>query len=233
MKKFIGNIRFVYVVIAILWFCIKGHAAGFFTDKEKFYRKRIGPSGFKILNRLKSTIDIEGLENLDPEKTYVLMGNHRSYTDILIVFLSMAVAKRDVIFMSKKEIFKVPLLGSAMKSLGMIGVDRKESAEAFKSLVKAIETVKHGKNLVMFPEGTRSADGRLLPFKRGGFILASRAGMDIAPFVIHGSEKFMPKSGFAIYPAHVSIKYLPTVQASGLKDKEAMALVEAAVRNSL
>lgn len=233
MKKLAGNLRFLYVVMAILWFCIKGHAAGFFTDKEKFYRKRIGPSGFKILNRLKSTIDIEGLENLDPAETYVLMGNHRSYTDILIVFLSMAVAKRDVVFMSKKEIFKVPFLGSAMKSLGMIGVDRGESAEAFKSLVKAIETVKHGKNLVMFPEGTRSKDGRLLPLKRGGFILASRAGMDIAPFVIHGSEKFMPKSGFAIYPAHVSIKYLPAVSVEGLKDKQVMELVETRLKNAL
>ena len=233
MKKFIANIRFTYVVIAVLLFCIKGHIAGLFTDKERFYRKRIGSAGFKIFNRLKSTLDIEGLENLDPAKTYILMGNHRSYTDILIMFLAMSVAKRDVIFMSKKEIFKVPFLGSAMKALGMIGVDRGESSEAFKSLLKAIESVKHGKNLVIFPEGTRSVTGELLPLKRGGFILASRTGMDIAPFVIHGTEKFMPKSGFGIYPAHVSIKFLPIISTAGLRDKEVLPLVESALKNAL
>lgn len=233
MRKFIGNLRFIYVVLAVLLFCLKGHIAGLFTDKEKFYRKRMGYSGFRIFNRIKCTIDIEGLENLDPKKTYVFMGNHRSYTDILIVFLAMAVAKRDVAFMSKKEIFRVPFLGGAMKALGTVGIDRNEPADAFKGLIKAVKTAKHGTNLVIFPEGTRSADCSLQPFKRGGFILAVRAGLDIVPFVIKGSEKFMPKFSFAIYPAHVSIKYLPAISVSGLKDKEALALVEEAIRNSL
>lgn len=128
MKKFVGILRFVYVVFAIMFFSLKGHIAGFFTDKEKFYRRRIGPAGFGIIRRLGITVDIEGLNELDPGRNYILMGNHRSYTDILVVFLAMAVAGRDVIFMSKKEIFKVPLLGGAMKALGMIGVERGDTA---------------------------------------------------------------------------------------------------------
>lgn len=233
MKKFIGNLRFIYVVIEVLWFCIKGHFAGFFTNKEEFYRKRIGKEGFRIFNNLKSTLNIEGLENLDSNKTYILMGNHRSYTDILVLFLAMAVAKRDVVFMSKKEIFKVPFLGGAMKALGIIGVDRQESSEAFKSLIKAIETVKDGKNLIIFPEGTRSVTGELLPLKRGGFILASRAKMDIAPFVIKGTDKFMPKAGFGIYPAHVDIKFLPVISSEGIRDKELLVKVEESIKSAL
>lgn len=233
MRKIIGIFRFIYVVIEVLWFCIKGHIAGFFTNKELFYRKRIGREGFRILKNLNATLTIEGLENLEANKTYILMGNHRSYTDILVLFLAMAVAKREVVFMSKKEIFKVPFLGGAMKALGIIGVDRQESSEAFKSLIKAIETVKEGKNLIMFPEGTRSITGELLPLKRGGFVLATRAKMDIAPFIITGTEKFMPKSGFGIYPAHVNIKFLPIIFSDGLRDKQLLEQVEVSLKTAL
>lgn len=230
MKKFMGFIRFVYIVWAVIWFCMKGC---FKKDKATYYRPRIGPAGLAIIKRLNVKLDISGLEELDPAKTYILMGNHRSYTDILIIFLAMAASKRDVSFMSKKEIFKVPFLGGAMKALNVIGVERGESSEAFKSLIRAVQALKNGENLVVFPEGTRSVDGNLLPLKRGGFIMAVRAGMDIAPFVIHGSEKFMPKSGFFVYPADVSIKMLPTISVKGRKDKELMEIVDKSLRDAI
>lgn len=233
MKKFKGYLRFIYVVYAVLWFSLKGYIGGLFSNREAFYRKRIGPDGRKIMKRVGSTLEIKGLENLDKDKSYVFVGNHRSYTDILAIFLAMAAAERDIIFMSKKEIFSVPLLGGAMKSIGTIGVERGNSSKAMRSMLEAVKAVKGGRNLVIFPEGTRSADGSLGPFKKGGFIIASRAGADIAPFVLKNTEKFMPKSGFAIYPADVTIEFLPVVSTKGLTDKAVMEKCEEEIKRKL
>lgn len=233
MKTFFGYLRFVYVVCAVLWFSFKGLIGGLFTNREKFYRKRIGPDGRKILRRLGSTLEIRGLENLKANENYVLAGNHRSFTDILVIFLAIAAAGRDVIFMSKKEIFKVPLLGTAMRAIGMIEVERGDSAKAMRSMVAAVQAVKEGKNLVIFPEGTRSVDGQLGPFKRGGFIIASRAGVKIAPFVLKNTEIFMPKGRFALFPANVTIEFLPTIETASVKDTEAMNQTADAIRSRL
>ena len=226
MRKFVAKLRFIYVVCAVIWFSIKGYIAGFFTNREKFYRKRIEPSAKKIMKRLHSTLEIRGLENLDKNENYVFVGNHRSYTDILILFLAAAASKRDIIFMSKKEIFKVPALGAAMQAIGVIGVERGETSKAMRSMIEATKSVKNGRNLVIFPEGTRSTDGKLLPFKRGGFIIATRAEVKIAPFVIKNTEKFMPKGEFALYPTDVIIEFLPVIDTAGLKDTEVMEKAE-------
>lgn len=233
MKKFKGYLRFIYVVYAVLWFSLKGYIGGLFSNREVFYRKRIGPDGRKIMKRVGSTLEIKGLENLDKDKNYVFVGNHRSYTDILAIFLAMASAGRDIVFMSKKEIFSVPLLGGAMKSIGIIGVERGNSSKAMRSMLEAVKEVKGGRDFVIFPEGTRSADGKLGPFKKGGFIIASRAGADVAPFVLKNTEKFMPKSGFAIYPADVTIEFLPVVSSKGLTDTALMEKCEEEIKRKL
>lgn len=233
MKIFLGYIRFVYVVCAVLWFSFKGLVGGLFTNREKFYRKRIGPDGRKIFKRLGSTLEIRGLENLKSGENYVIAGNHRSFTDILVIFLAMAAAGRDVIFMSKKEIFKVPLLGSAMKSIGMISVERDNSAKAMRSMMQAVQAVKNGSNFVIFPEGTRSTDGTLGPFKRGGFIIASRAGVKVAPFILKNTEIFMPKGRFALFPTNVTIEFLPTIDTANVKDSEVMDKTAEAIRSRL
>lgn len=233
MKRIMGYLRFIYVVYAVLWFSLKGYFGGLFYNREKFYRKRIEPSGRKIMKRVGSTLEIKGLENLKEGENYVMVGNHRSYTDILVMFLAMAVAKRDVIFMSKKEMFKIPLLGGAMKTIGTIGVERGDSAKAMRSMVDAVKSVREGSNLVLFPEGTRSVDGRLQPFKRGGFIIACRAGVKVAPFVLKNTEIFMPKGSFAIFPANVVIEFLPVIDTVGTKDNEVMLKAQAEIGSKL
>ena len=96
--------------------------------------------------------------------------------------------------MAKKELFKIPLLGSAMKFLHVISVERGSASKAAKSLLEAIEIIKTGRNVIIFPEGTRSNDGHTLsPFKKGAFTIAKRAEVDVIPFIIEGTEKYMPK----------------------------------------
>lgn len=233
MKKFMGYLRFIYVVYVVLWFSFKGYFGGLFQSREKFYRKRLEPDGRKIMKRTGSTLEIKGLENLKAGENYVMVGNHRSYTDIVVMFLAMAVSGRDIIFMSKKEIFKIPLLGSAMKTMGTIGVERGDTAKAMRSMVDAVKAVKEGKNLVLFPEGTRSVDGRLQPFKKGAFIIACRAGVKVAPFVIKNTEIFMPKGSFAIFPANVVIEFLPVIDTAGTKDNEVMLKAQAEIGSRL
>ncbi len=233
MRKIIGILRFWYVVFRVLFYCLEGIVMGLFGKQNYFYRKNMNPSGTNIMKHTSTTLAVEGLENLDPEKNYVFMGNHQSYTDIIVVFVALARINREAVFMSKQEIFYVPLLGRAMKSMGHIGVDRKNPKAAMKALLEAIKQAKNGEDLIIFPEGTRSSDGKLGELKQGGFSIASRGGVDIAPFIIRGTDKYMPKGEFAIYPAKVTIKFLPTITSADKKDKELVTELEQVLKDEL
>ncbi len=220
MRKVLGVLRFWYVVHRVLFYCFEGLVMGIFGKRNYFYRKNIPTSGRNIMEHTGTTLQVFGTEHLDPNKSYVFMGNQRSYTDILVLFVGLADVGREAYFMSKKEIFYVPLLGGAMKSMGHIGVERGNTKNAMKSLLDAIKLAKAGHNLVIFAEGTRSVDGMLGELKKGGFAMASRSGVEIAPFIVRGTEKYMPKGEFSIYPADVSLTLLPPIQTEGKKDAE-------------
>ncbi|MBN2192638.1 MAG: 1-acyl-sn-glycerol-3-phosphate acyltransferase [Polyangiaceae bacterium] len=139
----------------------------------------------RLLRQARITLEVTGLDRIDWSKTHVLMSNHQSYYDIPVLFQALGVSMRMV---AKEELFRIPIWGRAMRDAGFIPVDRSRGREALSRLFEARQRLEQdGSHLWIAPEGTRSGDGRLLPFKRGGFQLATVTGLPIVPVSIDGT----------------------------------------------
>ena len=148
------------------------------------------------------TLEIHGEENLDTSEARIYVSNHQSNFDIPILFKALPVG---LFFISKIELKKIPFMGWYMWLVGMIFIDRKHPEKAKKSLIEAGEQIKRGKNILSFPEGTRSKTGKMGMFKRGSFVLASQAGVTVVPIAILGTEKAIPTGKFEIHSTHVKV----------------------------
>lgn len=135
---------------------------------------------------------VTGLENIS-SPPYIFMCNHQSALDIFSLLAGLPLQFK---WIAKRELFYIPFLGWAMKRAGYISLDRKHPREAIKAMDDAAEKIRGGMNIIIFPEGTRSKDGNLLPFKKGVFTLALRAKVPIVPVGITGSSKLQPKGSF-------------------------------------
>lgn len=152
-------------------------------------------------------VRLAGVEHLPPGPV-IFMSNHQSNFDILALFAAMP---RQLYWIAKKELFDIPVFGASMKRGGYIPLDRSDGRKALKSMDNAAAVIRSGKSVVMFPEGTRSLDRRLLPFKRGGFMLALRAGVPVVPVTINGSGRVNPAGRTFIRPGSITITLHPPV----------------------
>lgn len=135
---------------------------------------------------------MEGLEHL-ASPPYVFMCNHQSALDIYSLLASLPLSFK---WIAKRQLFKIPFIGWAMGRAGYISIDREKPREALKAIEEAAGKIRGGMNIIIFPEGTRSFDGTLLPFKKGGFTLALRAMVPIVPIGIYGTSQLQPKGNF-------------------------------------
>jgi 1-acyl-sn-glycerol-3-phosphate acyltransferase len=146
---------------------------------------------------------VEGLERLDSKRPYIFMANHRSNIDIPV--LIQALPRFQLRWLAKKELLYVPFFGLALWASRHIIVERSNLSKAMASLRKAREKIGSGISVVIFPEGTRSSRGELLPFKRGGFVLALQSRTPIVPVTINGTEAVLPKGDWRIRGGDVEI----------------------------
>lgn len=151
-----------------------------------------------VVSRIKVTV--EGLSGIDLQRPYIYMPNHQSNFDIPVLLGHLAVQFR---WLAKMELFKVPIFGHAMRKAGYISIDRNNRESAFESLETAAEKIKNGVSVLIFPEGTRSRDGKLQPFKKGGFIMAIDSGVPIVPVIISGARAIMTKGKFRVNPGQI------------------------------
>jgi 1-acyl-sn-glycerol-3-phosphate acyltransferase len=165
-------------------------------------------------------VDVTGQEHIPGGFPVVFASNHASQLDIPVVYQALPVQFR---FLVKKELFRIPLFGSAMRRSGYIPIDRTRGKAALQSLREAADRIREGTSVVVFPEGTRSPDGRLRAFKVGGMMLAIKAQCAVIPVAISGSHKRLPKGSLRIRPGriHVSIgRPVPTVGEDGPRSKD-------------
>ena len=139
--------------------------------------------------------EVKGLENVDSEVPRVYVTNHQSYFDIFALFACLPANFR---FILKKELIRIPLFGFAMRLAGHVPLDRMDHRAAVKSMNEAAKKLERGTSMLIFPEGTRSEDGKLQPFKNGGFRLALKGGFDIVPVAIINSRHIVPKGSLGI-----------------------------------
>jgi 1-acyl-sn-glycerol-3-phosphate acyltransferase len=156
-------------------------------------------------------VQVDGLEYIDPDRSAIYMSNHQSNFDIPVFFSALPVQFR---WLAKAELFKIPIFGRGMRGAGYISIDRSDRKSAVKSLARAAESIRNGKSVLIFPEGTRTSDGNLLPFKSGGFILAIDAGVPIVPMAVHGTFEVMPKHRNIIRRDRVRIVLRPPIDAT-------------------
>lgn len=149
------------------------------------------------------TVQVEGTETLQPGHPYIFAANHQSQFDIFALqgFLGI-----DFRWLAKKELFRVPIWGAAMRRAGYIPIDRSHGRQAIKSLEKAAQKIAKGTSVIIFPEGTRSKDGKLQKFKSGAMLLAIKSGVPLVPVAITGTYDILPKGHLLVHSGQVRIK---------------------------
>lgn len=168
-------------------------------------------------------VRVEGQENLDPDQTYIFVGNHVSQADI---WSFQGYNPHDFRWIAKKELFAIPIFGAAMRAIDFISIDRSRGRQAVKSLNKAAERIAEGSSVLIFPEGTRSPDGRLHPFKTGAIMLAIKAGVPVVPVGFNGTHQALPKGSLLSRGGEVVLRFgtpLPTKDFKA-KDKKNLAI---------
>jgi 1-acyl-sn-glycerol-3-phosphate acyltransferase len=168
-------------------------------------------------------VSITGLEHLEADRSYIFMSNHQSNFDIPVLFSKLNVQFR---WLAKAELFKIPIFGRGMRGAGYISIDRSDRRSAFKSLERAAESIRNGTSVLVFPEGTRSTDGHLLPFKKGGFVLAVDAAVPVVPIIIKGTHAIMQKGDMLIRRRPVQVQVLSPIDASEFNRKNKDQLIE-------
>jgi 1-acyl-sn-glycerol-3-phosphate acyltransferase len=150
-------------------------------------------------------VRLEGLEHVPSDRPKVVASNHQSWYD---VFAIAAFLPGRYHFVAKKELAGIPLFGAAWKACGHISIDRSDTASAIRSLEQAgAKMRKLGSTIVIFPEGTRSPTGQLLPFKKGAFMLAIHNGVDIVPTAVIGGRAILPKRGWRVRPGQLIVRF--------------------------
>ncbi len=174
-------------------------------------------------------VSAEGLDRLDPGLSYVFVANHTSIVDIWALLVAIPNSFR---FLAKRELSRVPVFGRAMTSAGNIFIDRNNLVSSFSSYDEAASRLREGLSAMVFAEGTRSRDGRLLPFKKGPFVLAVRAGVPLVPLCICGAFERTPKGVLNVRPGEVVIRVGEPIPTRGLTygDRDALS---AAARASI
>lgn len=140
-------------------------------------------------------VEVSGLEKVDFGVPHVFVMNHESMIDIPAAQAALPIGLR---FITKRELFSVPFLGWYCRAVGNIPVDRKDPAAAVASLQAAGKRIREGASILAFPEGTRSRDGKILPFKKGAFVTAIEAGVPVVPMAIAGAREALPPDGFRV-----------------------------------
>ncbi len=224
---------YVWVVIATLVIGLTVILCSFFSKTGNSVHHVARLWGRSILWISGLRVQVEGLENIDASRSAIYMSNHQSNFDIPVFFSVLPVQFR---WLAKAELFKIPFFGQSMRRAGYISIDRSDAKSAIRSLGRAAQSIREGTSVLIFPEGTRSHDGALLPFKAGGFLLAVDAGVPIVPMAVRGTYEVMPKGRKIIRRQAVHLVVRPPIDSRAFTRKtknELMARVQDAIEEAM
>ena len=175
---------------------------------------------------------VEGLENIPPGAC-LFAANHTSNADGPAIVGSIP---RRIAILAKKSLFAIPIVGPAFRIAHFVPVDRGNPERALAAIDEAVGHMKNGLSFLIYPEGTRSADGRLRPFRHGGFVLAIKAGVPVVPVACCGAHRVLPKKSYRIHPGEVVVRFCPPIDPAEYsldRRDELAARVHAAVAAAL
>lgn len=168
-------------------------------------------------------LEVRGAENLPRGRACVYMANHQSNVDPPVLFV---VLPPRIALIGKEQVFRIPVLGRALDLGDFVPINRFDPEAARAAVEAALVRLERGVSFLVFPEGTRSSDGRLQRFKHGVFVMAIKAGAPIVPITLEGAEAVMPKRKWEIYPGTVRVTIHPPVETRGrpLHERATLAL---------
>ncbi|MCP3144597.1 lysophospholipid acyltransferase family protein [Pyxidicoccus xibeiensis] len=171
-----------------------------------------------------ATLEVIGAENVDPKRPTIYVGNHQSTIDIPAHFLAVPVPFR---YVAKSQLKWVPFIGWYLALAGHVFVNRSNRSKAIASLDAAAAKIRAGVSIFLYPEGTRSPDGRILPFKKGPFALALKSRVPVCPVTIEGSGNLMPKSTWNITPGPIRVKIGKPIDTTRFAENDREGLARA------
>lgn len=207
------------IVIATLALGILAFVTALFDRKGKIVHQYARLWGKIALWANGVKVKLQGLEHVKGKGPYIFMSNHQGSYDIFALLGHLPFQFK---WLAKKELFSIPFFGWTMAAAGYISVDRKGTRETVEAMNEAARKIREGMSVVIFPEGSRSQNGTIQPFKKGGFTLAIKSKVPIVPIAIHGSRTIMPKDRLKISPGEIRIQLGSPIKTENfsLKDRE-------------
>ncbi len=206
-----------FTLAAIAGGLIRARRGYFDWVHRNWGRSMLGLAGVRV--------ELEGMKRLPPNEALILAVNHQSWFDIVALFGTLPVSLR---FVAKKEISRIPLFAQAMGAAGHVFLDRRNRAKAVAAMRGAgVRMRDQGLSMVLFPEGTRSPDGRLLPFKKGSFVLSIETGATLLPLAMDGGRLIMPKGRLRVRSGRMRIRCGEPMPLAGLTKDDRDAVLEA------
>ena len=202
----------LWVVLTTIFFGSIAIIVSFFTrtGNPVHIIARIWAQSIMIFSRV--PVRVTGLSNIEPDKSYVYMANHQSNFDIPVLLGYLPVQFR---WLAKAELFRIPVFGRAMLGAGYVKIDRFNQKSAFESISTAARRLRDGASVMIFPEGTRSRDGSIQKFKKGGFVMAIQSGVPIIPVILRGTWPIMAKSSLRINRGDVEMEIAEPIDTTG------------------
>lgn len=235
MRTLIGAVRtilaLVFLVVLVPLAALIAFPWTFITGKVNFlYSVGMGLAHLSV--RVAGVkIKMVGLENFDQAGTYIFMSNHVSNLDPPV--LAPLIPRRTSV-LAKRELWRIPILNKALDLAEIVPVERSNREAAIQSIRRAAEVMSHHINMTIYPEGTRSRDGRLLPFKKGPFHLSSESGFPIVPVTILGTYEMWPKGRNIIRGGTATLVFHPPIDPQKFSSKEdLMEAVRQAINSAL
>ncbi len=211
-------LRLSLIILTTLIFIILAMIGMLVGNKDTFnYFARLWSKTLLKISSIK--VEVIGKENIPKETGYIVCSNHASLFDIPIL---LSLFEYSVLIIYKKELEKIPIFGMGLKASPFVGIVREDPRKSMESLEEAASLIRNGTTILIFPEGTRSTDGKLGEFKRGAMLLAFKAGKNILPISLIGTEKILPagKSKFSSGKVKVAISQMIDIPERADKKQE-------------
>jgi 1-acyl-sn-glycerol-3-phosphate acyltransferase len=212
----------LYVLLAgpptLLWTILTRNARLMYAAGGLGLRMGFGLSGIRV--------DLQGAEHIPAGRAAVYAANHSSNIEPPAVFFGLRSLYPNLRVVYKAEMRKLPVLTSVFDAAGFVPIERANRGQSFPAVDRAAEALRQGASFLIFPEGTRSRTGELLPFKKGGFIMALSAQAPVVPIAVTGGRAAMRKGSPLIWPVTVTVRVLPPVETTGLAIDSRDALID-------
>lgn len=204
--------------IVTLGFALTIITVGFFRPASPALDRMLNVWAMLFLKVAPVHVESSGLGKIDPSQRYVVASNHLSLFDIPLLMHSLPLPGR---FLSKKEVFKIPLVGRAMRTVGIIEINREKGGSSRQAINEGVQiAAERGYSLLIFPEGTRSTEGTMLPFHKGAFRIAIDTGLPLLPVVIEGTDRVNRSGSRVFFPGRATIRVLDPIETADMTNKD-------------